>query len=121
MVIRAPREVDALMKQGRAPGDQSMNCAPHFAKKHRADFAFHHDGHFFLDRAHAAAENAAEGKKRNHPFCRTLKMNGRNVNPNIRRVVAIPRGGSNACAEVTRLSKGKRAGGELRAETFHQL
>jgi len=82
MVIAAPREVDALMKQvlkGRVVTINELRAA--LAKKHQADFACPiTTGIFSWIAAHAAAENEAEGKKRITPFWRTLKMGGE-VNP----------------------------------------
>ncbi|HXI68785.1 MAG TPA: hypothetical protein VNN22_00350 [Verrucomicrobiae bacterium] len=82
MVIAAPREVDALMKQvprGRVGAINELRAA--LAKKHQADFACPiTTGIFSWIAAHAAAENEAEGKKRITPFWRTLKMGGE-VNP----------------------------------------
>jgi hypothetical protein len=82
MVIAAPREVDALMKQvpkGRIVTINELRAA--LAKKHKADFACPiTTGIFSWIAAHAAAENKAEGKKRITPFWRTLKTGGE-VNP----------------------------------------
>ena len=82
MVIAAPREVDALMKQvprGRVVTINELRAA--LAKKHQADFACPiTTGIFSWIAAHAAAEDEAEGKKRITPFWRTLKMGGE-VNP----------------------------------------
>ena len=82
MVIAAPREVDALMKQvpkGRVVTINELRAA--LAKKHKADFACPiTTGIFAWIAAHAATEDEAEGKKRITPFWRTLKMGGE-VNP----------------------------------------
>ena len=82
MVIAAPREVDALMRQvpkGRIVASNELRAA--LAKKHRADFACPITaGIFSWIAAHAAAEDEAAGKKRITPFWRTLKMGGE-VNP----------------------------------------
>ena len=82
MVIAAPREVDALMKQvpkGRVVTINELRAA--LARKHQADFACPiTTGIFSWIAAHAAAEDEAEGKKRITPFWRTLKMGGE-VNP----------------------------------------
>ncbi len=82
MVIAAPREVDALMKQvpkGRVVTINELRAA--LARKHRADFACPiTTGIFSWIAAHAAAEDEAEGKKRVTPYWRTLKMGGE-VNP----------------------------------------
>ncbi|HEY5041471.1 MAG TPA: hypothetical protein VIK53_05655 [Verrucomicrobiae bacterium] len=82
MVIPAPREVDALMRQvsrGRVVTTNDLRAA--LAKKHKADFACPMTtGIFSWIAAHAAAEDEAEGKKRFTPFWRTLKTGGE-VNP----------------------------------------
>lgn len=82
MVIAAPREVDALMKQvpkGRVVTISELRAL--LAKKHKADFACPiTTGIFSWIAAHAAAESEAEGAKRITPFWRTLKTGGK-VNP----------------------------------------
>ena len=82
MVIAAPREVDALMRQvpkGRVVTINELRAA--LARKHKADFTCPiTTGIFSWIAAHAAAEDEAEGKKRITPFWRTLKMGGE-VNP----------------------------------------
>jgi len=82
MVIAAPREVDALMRQvpkGRVATINELRAA--LAKKHEADFTCPiTTGIFSWIAAYAAAENEAEGKKRITPYWRTLKMGGE-VNP----------------------------------------
>lgn len=82
MVIAAPREVDALMRQvpkGRLVTINELRAA--LARKHKADFACPiTTGIFSWIAAHAAAESEAEGKKRFTPFWRTLKTGGE-VNP----------------------------------------
>jgi alkylated DNA nucleotide flippase Atl1 len=82
MVIPAPREVDALMRQvpkGRVVTINELRAA--LAKKHKADFACPiTTGIFSWIAAHAAAEDEAEGKKRFTPYWRTLKTGGE-VNP----------------------------------------
>jgi alkylated DNA nucleotide flippase Atl1 len=82
MVIAAPREVDALMRQvpkGRVVTINELRAA--LAKKHQADFTCPiTTGIFSWIAAHAAAEDESEGKKRITPFWRTLKMGGE-VNP----------------------------------------
>ena len=82
MVIPAPREVDALMRQvpkGRLVTINELRVA--LAKKHKAGFACPiTTGIFAWIAAHAAAEAAAEGAKRITPYWRTLK-NGGEVNP----------------------------------------
>ncbi len=82
MVIAAPREVDALMRQvpkGRVVTINELRSA--LAKKHEADFACPiTTGIFSWIAAHAAAEDEAEGKKRITLFWRTLKLGGE-VNP----------------------------------------
>ena len=108
MVIAAPREVDALMKQvpkGRVVTINELRAA--LAKKRKVDFACPiTTGIFSWIAAHAAAENEAEGKKRITPFWRTLKSGGE-VNPK------YP-GGVDAVARRLRaeghkiLAKGKR-------------
>ena len=108
MVIAAPREVDALMKQvpkGRVVTINELRAA--LAKKRKVDFACPiTTGICSWIAAHAAAENEAEGKKRITPFWRTLKSGGE-VNPK------YP-GGVDAVARRLRaeghkiLAKGKR-------------
>ena len=82
MVIPAPREVDALMKQvprGKVTTINELRAA--LAKKHKADFACPiTTGIFSWIAAHAAAEHAAEGRKRITPYWRTLKLSGE-LNP----------------------------------------
>lgn len=82
MVIPAPREVDALMRQvpkGRLVTINELRSA--LAKKHKADFACPiTTGIFSWIAAHAAAEAEAEGAKRSTPYWRTLKTGGE-VNP----------------------------------------
>lgn len=82
MVIPAPREVDALMKQvprGKVTTINELRAA--LAKKHKADFACPiTTGIFSWIAAHAAAEHAAEGRKRITPYWRTLKSGGE-LNP----------------------------------------
>ena len=82
MVIPAPREVDALMRQvpkGRLVTINELRDA--LAKKHRTDFACPiTTGIFAWIAAHAAAEDEAAGKKRVTPYWRALK-NGGEVNP----------------------------------------
>jgi hypothetical protein len=82
MVIPAPREVDALMKRvprGKVTTINELRAA--LAKKHKADFACPiTTGIFSWIAAHAAAEDAAEGRKRITPYWRTLKTGGE-LNP----------------------------------------
>lgn len=82
MVIPAPREVDALMRQvpkGRLVTINELRAA--LAKKHQADFACPiTTGIFSWIAAHAAAEAEAGGAKRITPYWRTLKTGGE-VNP----------------------------------------
>jgi alkylated DNA nucleotide flippase Atl1 len=86
MVIPAPREVEALMKQvptGHVVTINELRAA--LAKKHGTDFACPlTTGIFTWIAAHAAAEGEAEGeaegKKRVTPFWRTLKTGGE-INP----------------------------------------
>jgi hypothetical protein len=109
MVIPAPREVDALMKQvpkGRIVTINELRAA--LAKKHRTDFACPlTTGIFSWIAAHAAAEAETEGVRRITPFWRTLKTGGE-INPK------YP-GGADGIAKRLRaeghktISKGKRA------------
>ncbi|MCW5552668.1 MAG: MGMT family protein [Verrucomicrobiae bacterium] len=82
MVIPAPCEVDALMKQvpkGRLATINELRTA--LAQRHRADFACPiTTGIFSWIAAHAAAEAEAEDAKRITPYWRTLKTGGE-VNP----------------------------------------
>jgi hypothetical protein len=82
MVIPAPREVDALMRQvpkGRLVTINELRAA--LAKKHKAGFACPiTTGIFSWIAAHAAAEAETEGAKRITPYWRTLKTGGE-VNP----------------------------------------
>jgi len=82
MVIPAPREVDALMRQvpkGRLVTINELRAA--LAKQHGVDFACPlTTGIFSWIAAHAAAEAEAEGAKRVTPYWRTLKTGGQ-VNP----------------------------------------
>ncbi len=90
MVIPAPREVDALMRQvpkGRLVTIKELRAA--LAKKHKADFACPiTTGIFSWIAAHAAAEAEAEGAKRSTPYWRTLKTGGE-VNPKYPGGVAV--------------------------------
>src|SRR5206468_4347588 len=82
MVIPAPMEVDALMKQvpkGRVVTINELRAA--LAAKHKADFACPiTTGIFSWIAAHAAAEAEAAGAKRITPYWRTLKTGGE-LNP----------------------------------------
>ena len=82
MVIPAPIEVDALMKQvpkGRVVTVNDLRSA--LATKHKANFACPlTTGIFAWIAAHAAAEAEAEGAKKITPYWRTLK-NGGELNP----------------------------------------
>jgi alkylated DNA nucleotide flippase Atl1 len=82
MVIPAPLEVDALMKQvprGRVVTIQELRAT--LARNHQAQFACPvTTGIFSWIAAHAAGEAEAEGTKRVTPFWRTLKTGGE-VNP----------------------------------------
>ena len=82
MVIPAPLEVDALMRQvpkGRVVTINELRAA--VAAKHNADFACPlTTGIFSWIAAHAAAEAEAEGEKQITPYWRTLK-NGGELNP----------------------------------------
>jgi hypothetical protein len=108
MVIPAPREVDALMKQvptGRVVTINELRAA--LARKHKADFTCPiTTGIFSWIAAHAAAEAEAEGAKRTTPFWRTLKAGGE-VNPKYPGGVAAL--AKLLCAEGQKLvKKGKR-------------
>jgi len=78
MVIPAPWEVDALMKQvpkGQLVTINELRAA--LAAKHKVNFACPlTTGIFSWIAAHAAAEAEAEGTKRITPFWRTLKTGG---------------------------------------------
>jgi hypothetical protein len=82
MVVPAPVEVDALMRQvppGRVVTTNELRAA--LAKNHRVDFACPMTtGIFSWIAAHAAAEAEAEGAGKITPFWRTLKTGGE-VNP----------------------------------------
>jgi hypothetical protein len=82
MVIPAPLEVDALMRQvpkGRLVTINELRTA--LAAKHKADFACPlTTGIFSWIAAHAAAEAEAAGRKRITPYWRTLKQGGE-LNP----------------------------------------
>ena len=108
MVIPAPREVDALMKQvprGRLVTINELRAA--LAAKHKVTIACPlTTGIFSWVAAHAAAEAEAGGMKRITPFWRTLKTGGE-INPK------YP-GGADGVAKRLRaeghkiVSKGKR-------------
>ncbi len=82
MVIPAPLEVDALMKQvpkGRVVTINELRVA--LATKHQVTFACPlTTGVFSWIAAHAAAEAETEGAKRVTPYWRTLKTGGE-INP----------------------------------------
>jgi hypothetical protein len=82
MVVPAPLEVDALMKQvprGLLVTVNELRAA--LAKKHKANFACPMTtGIFSWIAAHAAAEAETDGAKKITPFWRTLKSGGE-VNP----------------------------------------
>jgi hypothetical protein len=82
MVIPAPREVDALMKQvpkGRLVTIAELRAA--LAAKHKVQIACPlTTGIFSWIAAHAAAEAEGEGVKGRTPFWRTLKSGGE-INP----------------------------------------
>jgi hypothetical protein len=81
MVIPAPREVDALMRQvpkGRLVTINELRAA--LAKKHKADFACPSRPGFFVDRRARRSGSRNEGAKRITPYWRTLKTGGE-VNP----------------------------------------
>ena len=108
MVIPAPLEVNALMRQvpkGRVVLVNHLRDA--LARKHRADFTCPlTTGIFAWIAAHAAAEDEAEGRQRITPYWRTLKAGGE-INPK------FP-GGAEAAARRLRaeghriVAKGKR-------------
>jgi len=78
MVIPAPVEVDALMKQvpkGKLVTVNDVRAA--LALKHKTDFACPlTTGIFAWIAAHAAAEAESEGARRITPYWRTLKTGG---------------------------------------------
>jgi hypothetical protein len=78
MVIPAPREVDAIMRKvprGRLTTINEIRTA--LARQHQANFGCPiTTGIFAWIAAHAAAEAAAEGRKRITPYWRTLKTGG---------------------------------------------
>jgi alkylated DNA nucleotide flippase Atl1 len=82
MVIAAPLEVNALMKQvpkGRVVTINELRST--LARTHKADFACPiTTGIFSWIAAHAAAEAEAAGAKRITPYWRTLKTGGE-INP----------------------------------------
>jgi hypothetical protein len=82
MVIPAPREVDALMRRvprGKVTTINELRGA--LAGKHRVNICCPiTTGIFSWIAAHAAAEDAAEGRKRITPYWRTLKTGGE-LNP----------------------------------------
>jgi len=82
MVIPAPYEVDALMRQvpeGQVVTINELRAA--LAAKHKVNFACPlTTGIFSWIAAHAAAEAEAEGEKHFTPFWRTLKTGGE-INP----------------------------------------
>ena len=82
MVIAAPREVDALMRQmrrGRFTTIPEIRSA--LARRHGADFACPlTTGIFSWIAAHAAAAELAAGRKRATPYWRALKAGGE-LNP----------------------------------------
>jgi alkylated DNA nucleotide flippase Atl1 len=90
MVVPAPREVDALMKQVPKGRVITINELRAFlAARHRANFACPiTTGIFSWIAAHAAAEGEAEGKKRVTPYWRTLKTGGE-INPKYPGGVAV--------------------------------
>ena len=78
MVVPAPLEVDALMRQvprGKLTSINELRAA--LASKHRVNIACPiTTGIFAWIAAHAAEEAAAEGAKRVTPYWRTLKSGG---------------------------------------------
>jgi len=82
MVIPAPIEVDAIMKQVRRGKVITINEIRHaLARKHQVDIACPiTTGIFAWIAAHAAEESAAGGARRITPYWRTLKSGGE-LNP----------------------------------------
>jgi hypothetical protein len=82
MVIPAPRQVDAIMKQVPKGKLITINeIRQKLAKAHHAEFACPiTTGIFAWIAAHAAEEDAADGKARITPYWRTLKTGGE-LNP----------------------------------------
>lgn len=82
MVIPAPRDVDAIMRKVPAGKLITINeMRELLAKRHKADIACPiTTGIFAWIAAHAAEEDAAEGKKRITPYWRILKTGGE-LNP----------------------------------------
>jgi hypothetical protein len=82
VVIPAPREVDAAMRQVRKGRVVTINeIRAHLARKHRATIGCPlTTGIFAWIAAHAADEAAAQGVKRITPYWRTLKAGGE-LNP----------------------------------------
>lgn len=78
MLIPAPKEVDAVMRQVRKSRLTTINDIRRaLARKHRATLACPiTTGIFAWIAAGAAAEDEAEGKKRITPYWRTLKNGG---------------------------------------------
>ncbi|MBN2619719.1 MGMT family protein [candidate division WOR-3 bacterium] len=81
-VIPSPIEVDAIMKRVKAGKLITINeIRQKIARKHRATIGCPiTTGIFAWLAAHAAAEDALQGKKRITPYWRTLKVGGE-VNP----------------------------------------
>ncbi|HVT88862.1 MAG TPA: methylated DNA-protein cysteine methyltransferase [Tepidisphaeraceae bacterium] len=81
-VIPSPKAVDAIMKKVSRGKLLTINqIREELAKKHKADFACPiTTGIFAWIAAHAAEEDAADGKKKITPYWRTLK-NGGELNP----------------------------------------
>jgi len=82
MVIAAPADVDALMRKVRKGKLVTINELRNaLAARHKADMACPlTTGLFARIAAEAAAEDAADGKKRITPYWRTLKSGGE-LNP----------------------------------------
>jgi hypothetical protein len=82
MVVPAPIEVDAVMRKvpkGKLTTINEIRAA--LAKKHGVDIGCPiTTGIFAWIAAHAAEEDAGEGRKRINPYWRTLKTNGE-LNP----------------------------------------
>ena len=82
MVVPAPREVDAIMKRIRRGKLITINqIRQKLARKHGVDVCCPiTTGIFSWIAAHAAEEDAAQGKKSTTPYWRTLKTGGE-LNP----------------------------------------
>ena len=78
MVVPAPKEVDRMMRRVRKGGVTTIAAIrAALAKKHEVDLCCPMTvGIFAWIAAHAAEEDAAEGRKRITPWWRTLKTGG---------------------------------------------